>query len=117
MPEARPTPPAVSAVLTQNTPSPANASDPTAPLLRRGDEFLKTGDIAAARLLYERAAMAGSARAAMLAGKTYDPFYFAEIGARGIVADRAKSIEWYGKAARLGDGEAAARLERLRAQQ
>jgi len=77
---------------------------------------LRTGDIAAARLFYERAAKAGSARAAMLAGKTYDPLYFAEIGARGIVADRAKAMDWYGKAAELGDREAQARLEKLRAE-
>ncbi len=57
--------------------------------------------------------MAGSARGAMLVGKTYDPLYFAEIGAHGIAADRTKAIEWYGKAAGLGDCEAAAREQKL----
>jgi hypothetical protein len=104
---------AAPAAPTPGTASPANGSDPTSRLLQRGDDFLRTGDIAAARQFYERAAAAGSARGAMLVGKTYDPFYFAEIGARGIVADRAKAIEWYGKAAVLGDGEAAARVQKL----
>jgi TPR repeat protein len=95
------------------SPSPA-ARDPIESLLRRGDEFLGFGDIAAARLFYERAAKAGSGLAAMLAGKTYDPLYFAEIGARGMVADRAKAMDWYSKAVALGDPEAKTRLERLR---
>jgi hypothetical protein len=109
------TPPPQSAASTRSAASPPDARDLIESLLRRGDELLKIGDIAAARLLYERAAKAGSARAAMLAGKTYDPLYFVEIGARGIAADRSKAIDWYSKAAGLGDREAGARLEKLRA--
>jgi TPR repeat protein len=111
---AQATPPQQLARSTRRAAPLPDARDLIEALLRRGDEFLKTGDIAAARLFYERAAKAGSARAAMLAGKTYDPLYFAEIGARGIVADRTKAVDWYGKAAGLGDREAKARLEKLR---
>jgi hypothetical protein len=93
---------------------PPTTSDVVATLLRRGDELLMLRDIAAARLLYERAAMFGNARAAMLVGKTYDPLFFAETGISGIVADRAKAIEWYSAASALGDGEAAIRTEKLR---
>jgi hypothetical protein len=106
--------PASSLALAPNAPAPQQPSDLVVLLLQRGDELLKDRDIAAARLLYERAAMSGNARAAMLAGKTYDPLYFDEIGVRGMVADRAKAIEWYSAAAALGDREAALRTEKLR---
>jgi hypothetical protein len=116
MAPAQAIPPPQLAASRQSTAPLSVARDLIEPLLRRGDELLKIEDITAARLLYERAAKAGSARAAMLAGKTYDPLYFAEIGARGIVADRTKAMDWYGKAAGLGDREAKARLEKLRAE-
>jgi hypothetical protein len=103
-----------SLALAPNTPAPQPPSDLVVMLLQRGDELLKERDIAAARLLYERAAMSGNARAAMLTGKTYDPLYFDEIGVRGIVADRAKAMEWYSAAAALGDREAVTRTEKLR---
>ncbi len=93
---------------------PPTTGDVVTTLLRRGDELLMLRDIAGARLLYERAAMFGNAHAAMLVGKTYDPLFFAEIGISGIVADRAKAIEWYSAASALGDGEAAIRTEKLR---
>jgi hypothetical protein len=104
------TPPAAAS---SGAPAPP-VSDLVAALIRRGDEFLQQRDIAAARLLYERAALSGNAHAAMLAGKTYDPLYFAEIGISGIAPDRGKAIEWYGAATALGDAEAASRGEKLR---
>lgn len=103
-----------SVALAPNSPAPPAANNLVDMLIRRGDELLKLRDIAAARLLYERAALSGNAHAAMLAGKTYDPLFFAEAGVSGIVADRSKALEWYGAAAALGDGEAAARTEKLR---
>jgi hypothetical protein len=106
----------------EHTPPTAPASEaPAAPvsdlvvaLIRRGDELLQLRDIAGARLLYERAALSGNAHAAMLAGKTYDPLYFAEIGISGIAPDRAKAMEWYGAATALGDAEATSRADKLR---
>jgi hypothetical protein len=89
-------------------------SDLVTALIQRGDELLQLRDIAAARLLYERAALSGNAHAAMLAGKTYDPVYFAEIGISGIAPDKTKANEWYGAATALGDREAATRAEKLR---
>jgi hypothetical protein len=86
-----------------------------AALLKRGDELLAQGDISAARLLYERTAEAGNARAAASAGKTYDPIFYQETGVRGERPDAAKAITWYRKAAALGDNEGAARAERLEA--
>ena len=82
-------------------------------LLSRGNAMLALGDISAARLLYERAAALGSARAATALGNTYDAAFLASIQAKGIVADQAAAIVWYRKAAALGDTEAVRQLKRL----
>lgn len=84
-----------------------------AALMRRGQESLNQVDIAAARLLFKRAAEAGNAAAAMALAKTYDPDY----AATGLVAsdkpDLARAAEWYTRAAALGDRQAADRLKRI----
>ena len=75
--------------------------DLMAALIQRAKESLDLGDVAAARLLFQRAAEAGNATAATALGKTYDPL------------DPQKAAEWYAKAANLGDKEAAGLLQRL----
>ncbi len=83
-----------------------------ATLIRRGDEMMELKDVSAARRLYQRAAMAGSGRAALALGGTFDPnqrngaFWDAE-------PDPDTAIAWYQTAATLGDEEAPARLKRL----
>jgi len=84
-------------------------------LIRRGDTMLATGDISAARLLYERAAAAGNARAATAAGKTYDPIFLQQIGALGVTPRPERAIRWYRQAIDAGDAEAEARMVRLQA--
>jgi len=85
-------------------------------LLQRGDAAVSVGDIAAARLLYERAAALGSASAATAAGKTYDIEFLLRVGARGIRADQTAAESWFRKAAAGGDAEAVARLARIAGQ-
>ena len=82
-------------------------------LLSRGDVMLELGDISTARLLYQRAAAAGSAKAATALGKTYDPTFLASIKVSGLAPDRAAAASWYRKGADLGDAEAADRLARI----
>jgi TPR repeat protein len=94
---------------------PAFAPVDVGPLLGRGDNLLALGDIAAARLFYERAAALGSAEAATSLGKTYDPDYLRRIGAAGTAANPGLAAGWYRKAARLGDPEAANRLAKMSA--
>ncbi|MBV9785810.1 MAG: AAA family ATPase [Acidisphaera sp.] len=84
-----------------------------AALINRGNAAVAEGDLSAARLLYARAAAAGSGPAATAIGKTYDPAFLASIGAKGIQPDQAAAVSWYRKAAALGDGEAARRLHEL----
>ncbi|MEN0073565.1 MAG: C39 family peptidase [Paracraurococcus sp.] len=93
------------------------ATAPTTPLdalQRRGEAMLALGDISAARLLYERAAAAGSASAARALGETYDPAVLTQLGVRGLQADPARAVAWYERAASLGDVEAASRIRTLR---
>jgi TPR repeat protein len=67
--------------------------------------------LSAARLLYERAAAAGSARAARLAARSYDNAFLASSDNKR--ADRDTAVAWYRRAAALGDAESAERLRQL----
>ncbi len=82
-------------------------------LERRGDALLDLRDIAGARPFFERAAMAGSARAATQVGKTYDPLFLHAAGVLGVQADPAQAVRWYRRAAELGDEEAKRRMAAL----
>jgi hypothetical protein len=92
--------------------TPANG-DQLAELLGRSTDFLKTGDFAAARILLRRAAETGSAEAALMLGKTFDPLYLREVGAIGIQPDIEQCRRWYEKATELGSEAAAQRLANL----
>jgi TPR repeat protein len=97
-------------------PALAPAPDMIGLLLQRGDTALASGDIIAARMLFERAASLGSATAATRAGETYDIEFLSQSGARGFRADQSAAAGWYRRAAALGDPEARARLARIEVQ-
>ncbi len=84
-----------------------------AELLARGDEFLRSGDIASARLFYERAADAGDGQAAIRMGATFDPTFLASAGLRNLRGDPAKARSWYHRALGLGASEAQPHLNNL----
>jgi len=84
-----------------------------AELLARGDEFLRSGDIASARLFYERAADAGDGQAALRMGATFDPTFLANAGLRNLRGDLAKARLWYHRALELGANEAQPHLNNL----
>ncbi|MBV9521551.1 MAG: hypothetical protein JO010_02085, partial [Alphaproteobacteria bacterium] len=84
-------------------------------LLERGDQFLRTGDIGAARLFYERAFGAGSAAAATRLARTYDPLFLREHGVLGVRGDIERSQSWYRKASESGGADAAPRSEEIAA--
>jgi hypothetical protein len=85
-------------------------------LLKRGDQELEEGNVAGARLLYERAADAGLAQAAMALAGTFDESEFARLNVHGIQPDAKEARRWYERARQLGASEAEPRLGRLRAQ-
>jgi hypothetical protein len=82
-------------------------------LLARGDRFLSTGDIASARLFYERAANAGVGAAALRLGATFDPGFLSRAGVRGAPGDPAQAAAWYRRARELGEVAAGERLNDL----
>jgi TPR repeat protein len=84
-----------------------------ATLIRRGQGYLRTGDIAAARLVLRRAANAGNPQAALALGATFDPLVLADLGVLGFPSDLTQARSWYDKAARLGSAEALRRIETL----
>ena len=82
-------------------------------LLTRGDAFVRTRDIASARLFYERAADAGNGRAALRMGESFDRAFLDSIGIYRMIGDRQLALSWYRRARDLGDTEAAQLLHKL----
>jgi hypothetical protein len=74
-----------------------------AELLARGDSFVVIGDIASARLFYERAASAGDGRAALRMGTTFDPAFLRRAGLPHTFGDPAQARSWYRRAFDLDD--------------
>lgn len=83
-------------------------------LLSKGDILLKSGDLGMARRFYERAFAEGSTKAAIGAGKTYDPVVYAELKVHGLQPDAARAMEWYERASSAGNTEAAAAIKALK---
>jgi hypothetical protein len=82
-------------------------------LIKKSQQLLQAGDIAPARLLLQRAALGGSAQAALVLGGTYDPDVLREIGVLGFAPNPTLAREWYQKALELGASEASRRIDRL----
>ncbi len=82
-------------------------------LVRRGENLLAHGDIAAARLLLGRAAEAHDAQATLSLAASYDPEVLRRLPVLGIKPDIGAARGWYEKAARYGSAEAIRRLARL----
>jgi hypothetical protein len=104
---------AVAAVHALVQPSPQIDRDEIAVLVKRGREFVATGDLAAARLMLRRAAEASDADAALALAATYDPAVLRELRVYGFAADVGAARMWYEKAKELGSPEARRRLEML----
>ena len=109
-----------SATPAPNHPAVQLDSDEMTRLIKRGKDFLAQGNFASARLLFKRAADAGSAEAALALGSTYDPSVIKQLGAVSITPDIDGALKWYETAADHGSAEAAglfANLMRLRQNQ
>ncbi|MGK7869802.1 hypothetical protein [Falsiroseomonas sp. E2-1-a20] len=96
-PAASPPAPAPQAAPPAATLSPALV----AALLARGNQMFQQGDISGARLLFARAASAGSAAAATAMARSFDEAVLTSLGARGIRPDAAQAAAWYRRAAEL----------------
>ena len=85
---------------------PRRSSIEAAALLARGDSLFAVGDVASARLFYERASAAGNAQAALRLGESYDPLFLAQARITRVRGDLAVATRWYRRARDLGAGEA-----------
>jgi hypothetical protein len=82
-------------------------------LLNRGKDLIANGDLAAARLVLQRAADANDAEAALALAATYDPVVLRELKVYGFTADAAMARAWYQRAREFGSAAALQRLEML----
>jgi hypothetical protein len=98
-------------------PKPGLSAAEIAHLLKHGDDFLSIGDLASARLFYERAATAGDGRAALRLGATFDPDFLERAGLRNVKGDPAVAQSWYSRALDFGAPEARRQLNFLNSKQ
>ena len=89
-----------------------NATE-VAALLRRGEELLANGDLAAARLLLQRVAETKNAQAAFQLASTYDPAALKRFSNNSVAADPALAQYWYERARDWGSPDASSPLEAL----
>jgi TPR repeat protein len=87
-----------------------------AALLARGDTLVSIGDVASARLFYERAANAGDALAAVRLGETFDPGFLDRARLRAVRPDLRAAVSWYRRARDLGVPGAEILLKSLESQ-
>jgi NitT/TauT family transport system substrate-binding protein len=90
-----------------------DASEITA-MMTGAAQRMANGDVAGARLMYQRLAKEGEAAAALALAETYDPPILRKANITGgVTSDVALAQSWYEKAKALGSPVAAARLEAL----
>jgi hypothetical protein len=81
--------------------------------IAKGNELLGEGDVATARLYYQRAVDAGLHEGALAMAATFDPAELRRIGTSGLQPDTKTARRWYERARELGAPEATERLRRL----
>ena len=89
-----------------NAPAVQPMGPENAVLMEKGQVLMRSGDIASARLLFQRLANAGIADAALALAATYDPRYLAQHNLIGVAGDETKAHHWYRRASELGSTEA-----------
>jgi hypothetical protein len=82
-------------------------------LIKEGEKHSATGDVVTARMIFQRAAEAGDATAALALAATYDPVMLAKLGVMGMGSDVEKARTWYLMAESFGSAEAKQRLQLL----
>ncbi|WP_324418334.1 hypothetical protein [Bradyrhizobium sp.] len=82
-------------------------------LIARAATLIAQGNIGAARIVLERAAESGNARASFMLAETYDPIILSAWGTQGTRGEAMKAREHYAKAHAGGIQEAKGRLDAL----
>jgi TPR repeat protein len=71
-------------------------------MVAKGEQVLKTRDIATARLYFRRAADAGDARGALGMARSFDSKVLQELRMFSVRADASEAARWYARARELG---------------
>ncbi len=114
-PPTKPSAPAEEQIAALPAPAPSSglSTEEIAVLIARGDARIIKGDLASARLFYERAADATDGQAALRLGESYDPMFLARVHLSGARGDTQTAARWYRRARQLGISEADALLRTL----
>jgi hypothetical protein len=112
-PPAAPAPPLQTDTVSAKTTALSLSPDEVTTLLARGDALVAKGDIASARLFYERAAEAADGQAALRLAEAYDPAFLARAHLSGARGDPLAAARWYRRARELGVSEAEILLQAL----
>jgi len=114
-PTLLPTPPqTVSPSVAPRPPVAAEEASVVAAKMKIGVELMTYGEVAAARVMFQRAAEAGDGAGAFALAETYDPLVLGGLRLReGIMPDLALARTWYERARDLGSLEARDRISRL----
>jgi TPR repeat protein len=94
-------------------PPPRAIGEQIALWVKRAEDLTAAGDFVSARLMLQRVAETGDAKAALMLAESYDPNVLSLLRAKGVAPDIAMARLWYEKAKALGSPEAQRRLERL----
>jgi hypothetical protein len=95
-------------------PAAAENESVVAAKMKIGVELMTYGEVAAARVMFQRAAEAGDGAGAFALAETYDPLVLGGLRLReGIMPDLALARTWYERARDLGSLEARDRISRL----
>jgi hypothetical protein len=109
-------PPPPQTVSPSVTPQPPVASEDAviAAKMKIGVELMTYGEVAAARVMFQRAAEAGDGAGAFALAETYDPLVLGGLRLRqAVTPDIALARTWYERARDLGSLEARDRISRL----
>lgn len=82
-------------------------------LLKRGEELLRQGGIAAARIIFEELAQKSSSKGALALARSYDPAYIPNSRTSAVTPDLNKALAWYRRADQLGSAEAKERIAEI----
>ena len=107
-------PPTVSPSVAPRPSAAAEDASVIADKMKLGVALMTYGEVAAARLMFQRAAEAGDGAGAFALAETYDPLVLGGLRLRqGIMPDLALARTWYERARNLGSPEARDRISRL----
>jgi hypothetical protein len=97
MPSEEPAPASTRSSLTP-VPSVTLSPEEIATHLQKGDERVRAGDLAAARLYFDRVVRSGDPRGAVAMAKTYDPDVLGKLPIIGLKGDGDAAQAWYERA-------------------